>query len=146
VDTQVLVNMIVELLHRPPGLQVVVQGELPTVHCEKPPLESVLRNLIGNAVKHHDRPQIAVVAISARRQRDMVEFCVRDNGPGIEPQYHARIFEVFQTLRPRDEIEGSGMGLAIVKKNVEAAGGTIWVESEPGRGAAFYFTWPLITP
>jgi signal transduction histidine kinase len=72
----------------------------------------------------------------------MVTFCIRDNGPGIASEFHARIFEVFQTLRPRDTVEGSGMGLAIVKKTVETMGGRIWVESAPGAGAAFYFTWP----
>ncbi len=72
----------------------------------------------------------------------MVEFRVRDNGPGIDPEYHARIFEIFQTLRPRDEVEGSGMGLAIVKKTIESAGGRIWVESAKGEGATFCFTWP----
>ncbi len=65
---------------------------------------------------------------------------MRDNGPGIAPEYHERIFEVFQTLKPRDEVEGSGMGLAIAKKTVESAGGEIWVESAAGKGATFHFT------
>jgi signal transduction histidine kinase len=65
-----------------------------------------------------------------------------DNGGGIDPQFHERIFEVFQTLKPRDEVEGSGMGLAIAKKTVEHAGGRIWLESVRGQGSAFYFTWP----
>ena len=72
----------------------------------------------------------------------MVEFEVSDDGPGIAPQYHARIFEMFQTLQPRDQTEGSGMGLAIVKKLVESYGGTIAVESAGGQGSTFRFTWP----
>jgi signal transduction histidine kinase len=142
VDTNLLVNGIVEIMSRPLGFQVLINGDLPTVRGERPPLETVLRNLIENAVKHHDRPQIGVVVVAAQRRNGMIEFVVRDNGPGIDPQYHDRIFEVFQTLRPRDEVEGSGMGLAIVKKTVESAGGQIWLESARGQGTAFHFTWP----
>jgi signal transduction histidine kinase len=141
VDTAELVPSMVEMLNPPPGFQVRVEGSLPRLLCERPPFETVLRNLIDNAVKHHDRPQEGMLFVSGQARGDIVEFCVRDNGPGIDPQFHERIFEVFQTLRPRDEVEGSGMGLAIVKKIVENAGGTIRIESAAGKGAAFYFTW-----
>jgi signal transduction histidine kinase len=67
---------------------------------------------------------------------------VSDDGPGIAPEFHERIFEIFQTLQPRDQVEGSGIGLAIVKKSVESSGGTIQVESAPGEGTTFRFTWP----
>jgi signal transduction histidine kinase len=74
----------------------------------------------------------------------MVEFRVADDGPGIGSEYQSRVFGLFQTLRPRDEVEGSGMGLALVKKLVEARGGRIWLASAPPRrGATFHFTWPL---
>jgi signal transduction histidine kinase len=142
VNTELLVHSIVELLAPPPGMQVLIEGELPTVRCERPPFETVLRNLIENAVKHHHQGDQGVIVVSAFHRGDMIEFRVRDNGPGIDPQYHERIFEVFQTLRPRDEVEGSGMGLAIVKKTVESAGGRVWVESTRGAGATFCFTWP----
>jgi signal transduction histidine kinase len=144
VDTAALVAGAVELLNPPPGFHVRIEGELPTIRCERLPLEVVLRNLLENAIKHHHRTQEGLVCIAAyRRDSDsMVEFHVTDNGPGIEPQFHERIFEVFQTLRPRDEVEGSGMGLAIVKKTVESAGGRVWVESTAGAGATFCFTWP----
>lgn len=72
----------------------------------------------------------------------MIELAVTDDGPGIAPQFHSRIFDLFQTLKPRDQVEGSGMGLAIVKKIVESHGGQIAVESTPGEGATFRFTWP----
>jgi signal transduction histidine kinase len=72
----------------------------------------------------------------------MLAFAVRDDGPGIAPQYHERIFQMFQTLKPRDQVEGSGMGLAMAKKHVEAYGGKISVQSEPGLGSVFRFTWP----
>jgi PAS domain S-box-containing protein len=146
VDPRALVQGIAELLNLPEGFQVQVAGDLPRLRCARPPFETVLRNLIGNAVKHHDRPQAGIVAVSARVEAGVAQFCVADNGPGIAPEHHARIFEIFQTLRPRDQVEGSGMGLAIAKKAVEAAGGRIWVESAPGEGAAFYFTWPQNPP
>jgi PAS domain S-box-containing protein len=143
VDTAALVRSVAELLNPPDGFQVVIEGDLPPVYCERPSFETLLRNLIENAVKHHDRPQEGTVTVSAATRGNFVEFHVRDDGPGIDPQYHARIFEVFQTLRPRDEVEGSGMGLAIAKKTVESAGGEIWVESAVGKGATFCFSWPL---
>lgn len=139
VNTAILVHSIVELLDPPPGLQVQIEGELPMIRCERPPLETVLRNLIENAVKHHHRPNEGVVTVSVQPLAGMVQFRVRDNGPGIDRQYHERIFEVFQTLRPRDEVEGSGMGLAIVKKTVESAGGKIWVESARTRGRVLLY-------
>jgi PAS domain S-box-containing protein len=143
VDTAALVRSVAELLSPPDGFQVVIEGDLPPVYCEPPPFEALLRTLIENALKHHDRPQEGTVTVSAATRGDFVEYRVRDDGPGIAREYHARIFEVFQTLRPRDEVEGSGMGLAIAKKTVESAGGEIWVESTGGKGATFCFTWPL---
>jgi signal transduction histidine kinase len=70
------------------------------------------------------------------------EFSVEDNGPGIAPEYHERIWGLFQTLRARDEMENTGIGLSVVKKSVEARGGRAWLRSTPGRGATFLFTWP----
>jgi signal transduction histidine kinase len=75
-------------------------------------------------------------------QDDWVQVAVADNGPGIDPAFHERIFEIFQTLKPRDQVEGSGIGLTVVKKMIETRGGAIWVESTPGAGASFHFTWP----
>ena len=101
-----------------------------------------MRNLIGNAIKHHDQRQAGVVQIRAQEQENYIEFQVTDNGPGIDSQYHARIFGIFQTLKPRNEVEGSGMGLAIVKKIIESRGGRIDIQSSLGDGATFRFTWP----
>ena len=102
----------------------------------------MLRNLVGNAVKHHDRPQDGVVRVAAKELAGWVQFSVTDNGPGIAPQHQERIFQIFQTLKPRDEVEGSGMGLAVVKKTVESHGGRIELISDVGQGAVFRFTWP----
>jgi signal transduction histidine kinase len=96
---------------------------------------------VGNAVKYGGPG--ARVEVSARPEGGGVcEFTVRDNGPGIAPEYHERIFTIFQTLEARDKVEGTGIGLSIVKKMVESRGGRVWVDSAPGRGAAFRFTWP----
>jgi signal transduction histidine kinase len=140
----VLVHEIVEFLNLPPGFAVTFNSPLPTLVTERVPLESVLRNLIQNACKHHDHPESGEVTIFAQELGDAVLFQIADNGPGIAPEYHKRIFQLFQTLRPRDEVEGSGIGLAIVKKTVESRGGTIQIESLPGTGTTFRFTWPHV--
>jgi PAS domain S-box-containing protein len=142
VDTRLLVQEIVDFLNLPEGFTVKPGDSLPTLLTERVPLESVLRNLIQNACKHHDHPQSGEVTISAQELDDSVLFEVADNGPGIAPEYHARIFQLFQTLRPRDEVEGSGIGLAVVKKTVESRGGAIQIKSLPGAGTTFRFTWP----
>lgn len=138
-----LLHNIVETLAPPANFRIVYADSLPVVYTERVPLEMVLRNLIGNAIKHHSRPDGTVV-ITVRAHETYLEFSVKDDGPGIAPEFHSRIFEMFQTLRPRDQVEGSGIGLAIVKKLVEAAGGTVTVESAKGEGTNFIFTWPRL--
>jgi len=142
VDTAMLIRGLRYILVAPPGFRIELQMPLPVLHTEQAPLEMILRNLIGNAIKHHDRPAEGVVEITATERGDWVEFAVKDNGPGIAPEHHERIFQIFQSLRPRDEVGGSGMGLAIAKKAVENHGGTLHVESQLGQGATFRFTWP----
>ncbi len=125
----------------PANFEVSLEGDDVTLCTPRMPFEKVLRNLIGNALKHHDRAEGRVV-VSAAPAGDRVEVRVRDDGPGIKPEFHERVFRMFQTLRPRDQVEGSGVGLAIVKKTVEVFGGKARVESE-GRGTAVVFTWPV---
>ena len=141
VDTARLIHDIVALMALPPGFVVTLDEKMPFLTTLRVPLETVLRNLIDNAVKHHDRPT-GEVRVTLRDLGDFVEFTITDDGPGIAEQYQTRIFEIFQTLKPRDQVEGSGIGLAIVKKIVESQGGAITVESAEGRGASFRFTWP----
>lgn len=124
-----------------PGFSVTFEGEDVSICTPRMPFEKILRNLVGNAVKHHDRPN-GRVEVSAVVEGDRVRVRVADDGPGIRQEFHERVFRMFQTLRPRDEVEGSGVGLAIVKKSVEVFGGQVHVESS-GRGAAVVFTWPL---
>jgi signal transduction histidine kinase len=101
----------------------------------------VFENLVGNAVKYLGRPQ-GVVRIGCIRQGYHWTFHVSDDGPGIEERFFTKIFEMFQTLSPRDEVEATGIGLSIVKRIVELHGGTIWVESTVGQGSTFFFTLP----
>ena len=104
-------------------------------------------NLVGNAVKHAraERPDVRV-RVAWRPTRGGYEFVVSDNGPGIAPEYHERIWGIFQTLQARDKVGGTGIGLSVVRKIVETRGGEAWLESAPGEGAAFHFTWPWSTP
>jgi PAS domain S-box-containing protein len=141
VNTHVLVTDIVTLLSPPEAFSIIVADTLPTFDTAEEPLWQVFMNLIGNAIKHHDRPT-GQVEVAVQDQGEWYEFRVTDDGPGIPSAFHTKIFQMFQTLRPRDEVEGSGMGLAIAKKVVEAQGGMIRVESDAvQRGTTLRFTW-----
>jgi PAS domain S-box-containing protein len=143
VETRALIQNVVEILTPPRGFVVQILTTLPLLTVERVPLETVVRSLIDNAIKHHHNPIEGEVEISAQLHDNFVEFTVSDNGPGIEPRFHRRIFEMFQTLQPRDQVEGSGIGLALAKKLIESRGGTITVQSSLGEGATFRFTWPI---
>ncbi|MCE7984970.1 MAG: PAS domain S-box protein [Caldilinea sp. CFX5] len=142
VDVQQLVHSSLELLAPPVGFVVKAATPLPTFDTLHVPLALVFRNLLSNAIRHHHQPAQGQVVITVRDLGEWYEFCVSDDGPGIDPRYHERIFGMFQTLKPRDQVEGSGIGLALVKKTVESVGGRIWMESALGQGTRFYFTWP----
>lgn len=119
----------------------VTHERLPVVLADSQQLEQLFRNLIGNAIKFHgDSPPR--VHIRAERSDGAWMFSVKDNGIGIDPGQHERIFEIFQRAHTRKEYPGTGIGLAVCKKIVERHGGRIWVESEPGRGADFRFVLP----
>ena len=141
VDLNMVLAEVVDLLAPPPGLRVTVTPGLPTVNGEPTRLRQVFHNLISNAVKYMDRPD-GVISVGCADDGDHWRFAVADNGPGIETRHFERIFQLFQTLAPRDRVESTGVGLALVKKIVEMYRGRVWVESAPGAGATFYFTWP----
>ncbi len=141
VDVAELISEVTKDMGLPPGFKVETQGNMPVFSTAIGLLELVFRNLIGNAVKHHDRDS-GLVEISVSDQGDAFGFAVSDDGPGIAEGYRERVFEMFQTLKTRDEVEGSGIGLAIVKKVVESQGGLVWLETVPeNRGTSVYFSW-----
>jgi PAS domain S-box-containing protein len=143
VDTGELVREVIELLAPPADVAIQVPLQMPTVNAERVPLQQVFLNLIGNAVKHTiaHRSDV-IVRVKWRDAGDAFEFSVSDNGPGIEQEYHERIWGIFQTLAPRDKVEGTGVGLSVVRKIVETRGGSTSVESAPNQGATFRFLWP----
>ncbi|MFP2905128.1 GAF domain-containing protein [Pyxidicoccus sp. 3LFB2] len=136
-----LLHELIELVAPRPPAVVEVTGEFPALYSERVPLQQVLMNLITNALKHARRDDARVV-VGAQEAGEFCHFTVSDNGPGIAPEFHERIWGIFQTLEARDKVEGTGIGLAVVKKVVESRGGRAWVESSPGAGAKFHFTWP----
>ena len=140
VDVGRLVHDVIDLISPPEGAQITVGSDLPAIRTERLPLQQVFMNLIGNAIKHSNRGD-SEIAIDGRRVGPFYEFSVSDNGPGIPPDYHDRIWGIFQTLESRDQVEGAGIGLALVKKIVESQKGRAWVESAPGSGATFRFLW-----
>jgi signal transduction histidine kinase len=145
-DSHALVLDVAQMLNPPPGFSISVDGQLPKFKTHPVPLEQVLRNLISNAVKHHPGPEGRVV-VSCADQGEFFVFSVTDDGEGIPMQYAQRVFEMFQTLKPRDQVEGSGMGLAIVSRIVQWQGGRVWFEPAPsGRGTVFKFQWKKRQP
>jgi signal transduction histidine kinase len=138
-----LIAEIVEVISLPTGARIDVQGELPQLRTERAPLQQVFMNLISNALKHAKRADVHVM-VTAEEAGDFYEFSVEDNGIGIAGAFHERIWGIFQTLEPRDVVEGTGIGLSLVKKIVENQGGRVGVTSNSGEGARFWFTWPKI--
>jgi PAS domain S-box-containing protein len=141
VDVEVLLADVIDSLAPPPEFTITLMPGMPTLWTEQLLLEQVFANLIGNAIKHHHRND-GNVTISAQEKTDDYEFAVTDNGPGIAPEFHEKVFVMFQTLQPRDKVESTGVGLAIVKKIIDEQGGTISLDSDGGEGATFRFTWP----
>jgi len=141
VDLNRLLGDVVDLLAAPAHIAVTVQADLPTIVLEPTRIEQVFHNLISNAIKYMDKPQ-GVVHVGWEDGGREWRFSVADNGPGIEARHFDKIFQLFQTLAPRDRVESTGVGLALAKKIVEMYHGRIWVESVPGAGATFWFALP----
>lgn len=117
---------------------------LPTIWAAEEPLVEVFQNLITNALKYHALGRDPKVHVSAMERRHEWVFAVQDNGIGIENQHVKKVFAPFQHLHSASQYEGSGLGLAICKRIIERHGGRIWVESEPGTGSTFLFTFPTV--
>jgi PAS domain S-box-containing protein len=136
-----LLDDVIDSLAPPEQFTVNMPPDLPTLTAKQLRLRQVFANLMSNAIKYNDKPE-GRMDVTVQDQGAMYEFAVADNGPGIEPRYHQKIFSVFQTLQARDKVESTGIGLSIVKKIIETEGGSITVESEIGQGCTFRFTWP----
>ena len=146
VFVRTLLREIMDTLHLPEGFRVELPFFLPTLTTNAVQLQQVFTNLISNAVKYHHHPATGTVHIGCDDAGEFYSFSVADDGPGIDPEYHDRIFVIFQTLTERDTFESTGVGLAIVKKIVERQGGRISIKSAEGQGAKFIFTWPKQPP
>ncbi|MGE3109401.1 MAG: PAS domain S-box protein [Phycisphaerales bacterium] len=139
--TKNLVRDVIASIPLPPGREVRVVEPIPDVRYDDTQLRQVFQNLIDNAIKHLGKPT-GQVTVSGRETDDHYQFEVRDDGVGIPERHFSRIFELFQTLKPKDECRSAGAGLAIVKRIVESNGGSIRVASEEGVGTAFVFSIP----
>jgi two-component system sensor kinase FixL len=137
-----LIEDMVPLLDMPPGFTLDVSNNFKMINLVQMPLQQIFLNLINNALKHHDKKN-GVISLDVIRKGQLCTFTVQDDGPGIEPEFHEQVFKMFKTLKSRDEVEGSGMGLALVRKHIEYAGGKITLQSHKGGGALFSFTWPI---
>lgn len=145
VDLNALVADTVQMLAPPPEVSVIVEGTLPTVLGERTRMQQLFQNLVSNAIKHRDKPEGRIVIASADAG-DFWQLSVADNGPGIDPRHHERVFQLFQVLTPRDQKESTGVGLALAKRIVELYGGRVWIDSRSGEGSTFFFTLPKAAP
>jgi PAS domain S-box-containing protein len=136
-----LLAEVIDSICPPPTFKIKIASSLPTIQTKRLLLSQVFTNLISNGIKHHDRAD-GSIQILGRDLGDFHEFFVADDGPGIDPEQHDRVFEIFQAMNPQNRADSTGIGLAIVKKIIEAEGGTIRLESQVGKGTTFYFTWP----
>ena len=136
------VKDIATLIGPPEGMKVTASDGWPCLTIHHVAMETVLRNLISNAIKHHPDPANGHIRVSCEDQGNQVMISVEDDGVGIPAEYADRVFKMFQTLKPRDDTEGSGMGLAIVQRIIDWQGGKIWFEDAEGEsGVVFRFTW-----
>jgi signal transduction histidine kinase len=141
IDLNKLISEIIARIAPPENITIKIENELPAIECEPTRITQVFQNLLSNAVKYMNKPQ-GLIKVGCVEENGFWKFSVADNGPGIEEKHFERIFQMFQTLAPRDEIESTGVGLTIAKKIVELYGGRIWVESKVGEGSTFFFTLP----
>jgi len=141
VDVTELLHETIDLLSPPETSRVLIVGAMPTMVAERFALQQVFLNLIANAIQHSGRSNV-VVRISCEERADDYEFAVADNGIGIPVEHHERVWQIFQTLSSRDVVESTGIGLTIVKKQVEANAGTAWIDPAVRDGAVVRFTWP----
>ncbi|HSH04180.1 MAG TPA: ATP-binding protein [Anaerolineae bacterium] len=142
VDVGALIHDIVDILQPPETFTIDISPTWPTITTEAVKLEQVFSNLVSNAIKYHDRPDGTISITAEPAPNSFYYFAVADDGPGIAPENHEKVFGIFQTLHSRDDVDSTGVGLAVIKKLVEEQGGELGLESDLGAGAKFFFTWP----
>lgn len=141
IDVKKVLDDVIDTLNPPKAFSIQYPDKLPTLQAVEGLLSLVFSNLISNSIQHHHQ-KTGHINISVNDSGHFYTFCVTDDGPGIEPAYHDKVFQMFQTLQARDILDTAGMGLSIVKKIVDSQGGQITLDSEKGKGAKFCFTWP----
>ncbi|MGH1353036.1 MAG: ATP-binding protein [Methyloligellaceae bacterium] len=138
-----LVENIVQLLDATEKFSIEVSPSFGSTEFFTSPLQQVLMNLINNAIKHHDKPSGSIIISLGQQDLHYYKIIVCDDGPGIPEALHGKALQMFQTLRPRDKVEGSGMGLAMVKKIVEQFGGNLTLTNNKSSGLSIEFSWPV---
>ena len=153
VDVKALLEEFKEILDSHDHYKIRAEGPLPIFSTYNAPFELVLRNLIQNAIKHHDQPSGNIIVQCEASHKDHYRFTITDDGPGIPEQHRDKIFGMFQSFQrfqeddPAGENQSSGIGLAVIKKTVESFKCEVKVDSERGKGSTFTFTWPKkVTP
>jgi PAS domain S-box-containing protein len=141
VNLNELIPEVIDMIAPPENITITIENELPTIMFEPTRITQVFQNLLSNAVKYMDKPK-GLIKVGCVEENRFWKFYVTDNGPGIEEKHFERIFQMFQTLAPRDEFESTGVGLTVTKKIVELYHGKIWVESKVGEGSTFFFKLP----
>jgi light-regulated signal transduction histidine kinase (bacteriophytochrome) len=141
VDLNQVLSEVINEVAPPEHIEVTFENPLPTMVGKKTHIIQIFQNLLSNGIKYMDKPK-GQIKVACIEQDNCWRFSVVDNGPGIEKKYFDKIFKIFQTLSPREDVKRTGIGLSIVKKLVELNQGTVWVESEVGNGSSFFFTLP----
>ena len=137
VDSHKIISELLNILLIPENIEIRVLNKLPTVQADKTKFQQIFQNLISNAIKFNDKEK-GVIDVDYTEQEHFHKFSIKDNGIGIEPKYHDKIFKIFNALNPSKD--STGVGLAIVKKIISLYQGKIWLESDPGKGTTFHFT------
>lgn len=124
-------------------MELIIEGDLPEIYVDKVLFKQVIVNIISNAVKFTKHRELAVITVGCLKERDEYIFSIKDNGAGFDMKYSSKLFNVFQRLHRKQEFEGTGIGLAAVKKIIQKHGGRVWIEGKVNEGAGVYFTIPL---
>lgn len=144
VDLVDIINDVIDSIAPPENIEVNIVTPLPNIKGERIKLYQVFQNLIDNAIKYNDKDK-GIIEISCIAQGSFWQISIKDNGPGIARKYQEKVFLLFQTLKPKDLSEGTGIGLSLIEKTVAQWGGKVWIESEEGKGSQFIFTIPFET-